>query len=75
MTYVYECDEGHTFETTQRITDEPLTTCTQWLYLKPGYAEQGGIDKLPCNAPCRRVIQPVPAHLSGRRWARDGYSS
>jgi putative FmdB family regulatory protein len=25
--YEYRCDRGHTFETLQRMTDEPLSTC------------------------------------------------
>jgi putative FmdB family regulatory protein len=25
--YEYRCENGHTFEVTQRMTDEPLTTC------------------------------------------------
>jgi putative FmdB family regulatory protein len=25
--YEYRCDNGHTFEEMQRMTDEPLTTC------------------------------------------------
>ena len=25
--YEYRCDEGHTFEVLQRMTDEPLTAC------------------------------------------------
>ena len=27
-TYEYRCENGHTFETTQRMTDDPLTECT-----------------------------------------------
>jgi putative FmdB family regulatory protein len=26
--YEYRCDNGHTFEVTQRMTDDPLTECT-----------------------------------------------
>src|SRR3954453_19042584 len=26
-TYEYRCDEGHTFEVLQRMTDEPVATC------------------------------------------------
>ena len=25
--YEYRCDRGHTFEVTQRMTDDPLTSC------------------------------------------------
>jgi putative FmdB family regulatory protein len=25
--YEYRCDEGHTFEVTQRMTDDPVATC------------------------------------------------
>ena len=27
--YEYKCDNGHTFEVMQRMTDDPLTECTQ----------------------------------------------
>ena len=27
-TYEYRCDRGHTFEVLQRMSDDPLTTCT-----------------------------------------------
>ncbi|MDP8943955.1 MAG: FmdB family transcriptional regulator [Actinomycetota bacterium] len=27
-TYEYRCDRGHTFEVFQRMSDDPLTTCT-----------------------------------------------
>ena len=27
--YEYRCDRGHTFETMQRMTDDPLTACTE----------------------------------------------
>jgi putative FmdB family regulatory protein len=27
--YEYRCDNGHTFEVTQRMTDEPLTECQE----------------------------------------------
>jgi putative FmdB family regulatory protein len=26
--YEYRCEKGHTFEEMQRMTDDPLTTCT-----------------------------------------------
>ena len=26
--YEYRCDKGHTFEVMQRMTDDPLTSCT-----------------------------------------------
>jgi putative FmdB family regulatory protein len=26
--YEYRCERGHTFETMQRMTDDPLTSCT-----------------------------------------------
>jgi putative FmdB family regulatory protein len=26
--YEYRCDNGHTFEATQRMTDDPLTSCS-----------------------------------------------
>jgi putative FmdB family regulatory protein len=26
--YEYRCEKGHTFEVTQRMTDDPLTECT-----------------------------------------------
>ena len=26
--YEYRCDRGHTFEVTQRMTDDPVTTCS-----------------------------------------------
>ncbi len=26
--YEYRCDRGHTFEVTQRMTDDPLTSCS-----------------------------------------------
>jgi putative FmdB family regulatory protein len=26
--YEYRCDNGHTFEVTQRMSDDPLTSCT-----------------------------------------------
>jgi putative FmdB family regulatory protein len=26
--YEYRCDNGHTFEVMQRMTDDPLTTCS-----------------------------------------------
>jgi putative FmdB family regulatory protein len=26
--YEYRCDRGHTFEVTQRMSDDPVTTCT-----------------------------------------------
>ena len=26
--YEYRCDNGHTFEVTQRMVDDPLTSCT-----------------------------------------------
>ncbi|HEY6779987.1 MAG TPA: FmdB family zinc ribbon protein [Thermoleophilaceae bacterium] len=26
--YEYRCERGHTFEVTQRMSDDPLTTCT-----------------------------------------------
>jgi putative FmdB family regulatory protein len=26
--YEYRCEQGHTFEVTQRMTEDPLTTCT-----------------------------------------------
>jgi putative FmdB family regulatory protein len=26
--YEYRCDRGHTFEVTQRMTDDPLTACS-----------------------------------------------
>ena len=26
--YEYRCENGHTFEVTQRMTEDPLTTCT-----------------------------------------------
>jgi putative FmdB family regulatory protein len=26
--YEYRCDQGHTFEVMQRMTDEPLTSCS-----------------------------------------------
>src|SRR6187551_2978890 len=26
--YEYRCDQGHTFEVTQRMTEDPLTACT-----------------------------------------------
>jgi putative FmdB family regulatory protein len=26
--YEYRCDNGHNFEVTQRMTDDPVTTCT-----------------------------------------------
>lgn len=26
--YEYRCERGHTFETMQRMTDDPVTTCT-----------------------------------------------
>ena len=27
--YEYKCDNGHTFEVMQRMSDDPLTTCTE----------------------------------------------
>ncbi len=27
--YEYRCDEGHTFEVMQRMTDDPLTACSR----------------------------------------------
>ncbi len=27
--YEYRCDNGHTFEELQRMTDDPLTSCTR----------------------------------------------
>ena len=27
-TYEYRCEQGHTFEVLQRMSDDPLTTCT-----------------------------------------------
>ena len=27
--YEYKCDKGHVFEVTQRMTDDPVSTCTK----------------------------------------------
>lgn len=67
-TYVYECEAGHEFEMDQKMSDEPLTTCTVVRDRCPG------VDDPPCGYPCRRVIVGTSFVLKGKRWAKDGYS-
>ena len=57
-TYEYKCDKcGATFETEQKITDEPLRECR----------EEG------CDGEVRRQIGLTAFTLKGSGWYKDGY--
>jgi len=63
-TYLYECDEGHTFEVEQSIKDDALTTCTVEDCGAEGVAE--------CGEPCRRLIAGCSFVLKGGGWTPKG---
>lgn len=64
-TYRYLCETGHEFEVFQKITEEPVQTCSVAVRSKPD---------VRCGSPCHRVIQAPAFHLKGKGWYRDGYS-
>ncbi len=70
-TYVYECDRGHEFEIEQSITDEPLTTCEEYV---EAHSSDVGAWGGPCGAPCNRLISQTSFILKGSGWANSGYS-
>ncbi len=65
--YDYECDEGHVFEATQKITDEPLTNCTQ------RFQVDAITWRVPCWAPVRKLVSKFSFILKGGGWSNSGY--
>ena len=64
--YEYKCQKcGHQFETMQRITDDPLTECTQ---------ETGKKKKSECKGELKKLISQTSFSLKGGGWYKDGYS-
>lgn len=64
--YEYLCDEGHTFEVEQRITEDTLTSCT---------VEDCGAEGVEvCGEPCRRQLCKSSFALKGGGWSGDGYA-
>lgn len=63
MQYEYECIEHGIFETTQKISDDPLTECP----LCVNENKKNGIPK--------RLISLSAFSLKGGGWADSGYSN
>ena len=77
--YEMLCDDGHTFEVEQRITEDALTECTFRVTLnaeemegKEGYGVP--IKQKVCGAPCRRQLCKSSFQLRGGGWSNDGYA-
>lgn len=69
-TYEYECDRCGPFETEQKITDEPLTSCPRTMRT----AVRGGYTEEPCDGAVKRVIAGTTSFvLKGSGWSKDGY--
>ena len=66
--YEYECEDGHTFEVTQKITDEPLTNCPKRFQVSPI------TWRVPCWAPVRKLVSKFSFVLKGGGWSGNGYS-
>jgi predicted nucleic acid-binding Zn ribbon protein len=71
VTYAYECEHGHTFETEQRITDAPLTECTTRVPCPGTRKIQASVQ---CGGTVRRLLFPSGFALQGGGWASSGYS-
>jgi len=76
-TYLYECDEGHTFEVEQSIKDDSLESCQFNICINldelegvEGYGKKGKFKK--CGEPCRRLIAGCSFVLKGSGWTPKG---
>ena len=54
-TYVYKCENGHTHESIQKITDPPSKVCP--VYFVPKLTPNRIDEVFMCNRPVFRVIQ------------------
>ena len=55
--YEYLCDEGHKFDTHQRITEDALTKCEHRTTISCEETYTGAqVKQRKCTAPCRRLI-------------------
>jgi len=65
--YEYECERcGHCFEVMQRMSEDPLKTCSKDLC--KGKKKDKGKGKL------KKLISKTSFSLKGGGWAKDGYS-
>lgn len=69
--YEYECQHcGEVIEVQQKITDEPLTTCTQPVEDIDG--ETGNSCTVPCGGTLVKLISKSSFSLKGN-WFKQGY--